>query len=324
MALISPEGTADSPDSVRDSTPSCIWLSGMRRSGNHAFVHWIRTNLGRPTAHVNNVFVTRRTRWVPTEQEISYIADRARGVPLDPSQVTWSARSFEEETHLGGTGVYFTRSGGELERAVYLFDDTARSMEVDEACAVGTRRLKAELEAWSQTNRGIELTTIYSVEDRLLAPPLLLHSPEAPRCIVIVRDPANWLASRLRLAMPCGQEIVDAYCEMADAAIHRPEIVGVNYLAWARSSEYRLILGHLLGLQQRAHMPIMSVPSFAGGSSFDGLTLDGKADRMAVEFRHLNVDVADRVTRIMRDDDRLKVIEQQLGVENEWLGSGQA
>lgn len=290
-------------------TPQCVWLCGMRRSGNHAFVRWLQANLGRPTAHINNVLVHRRTRWMPGSREIRYIIDRANGEPLDQAQVTWSTRQFVDESVIGGTGVYFADRDGRPHRSSYLFAEDDRSIGSDEVGVRAAQRLDTELATWIEAHGTENVATLYSVEDHYVtAPPLPRAHESAPLGVVLVRDPANWLASRIRIGMPCGPEVIDSYCAMVDIATNDPQIVGVNYLEWARSPSYRSAIGRTLGLSGRAERPVEGVPSFAGGSSFDGQTFDGEAHRMAIEARYLDASVADDVAAVLRDDDRLLAI----------------
>lgn len=319
MALSSSWSTAqDLTGSLAKRDARSIWLFGMRRSGNHALVEWIRRNANCPTAHVNNVFFDERTTWVPNLREVRYIADRSSGRPLDQSAVVWGMRSFSTHRTLGGTGVYFSDAGGSLERSRYLFEDADTDLDPGSAATIAAGRLTHEISQWSSDHAAERTLTIYSVEDRLLDGPALtlLLNGDAKR-VILVRDPANWLASRVRLRMSTDNDTIDAYLTLVRAAFEEQVTVGVNYLAWAHSEPYRAALGEALGLTDTARLPLMAVPEFAGGSSFDARAFDGRATEMQVDSRHLHPDVSAQVKGLMDRHRELHEVKRRLQDELE-------
>ena len=109
--------------------------------------------------------------------------------------------------------------------------------------------------------------------------------------VLILRDPFNLLASRLRWARKPG-----AAAELTNPVVGRrlwleyareflgrteaaPSAVQVNYNRWVTDPGYRERIGRWLRLAQ-PRRAMQRVPFFGGGSSFDGRRYDGQARRM--------------------------------------------
>ncbi len=109
--------------------------------------------------------------------------------------------------------------------------------------------------------------------------------------VLVLRDPFNLLASRLRWAKKPGvaAQLTDPlvgrtiWLEYAREFLGQtavlPSAVHVNYNRWVAEPEYRGHVGRLLRLP-RPERPMESVPFFGGGSSFDGRRFDGRAGEM--------------------------------------------
>jgi hypothetical protein len=109
--------------------------------------------------------------------------------------------------------------------------------------------------------------------------------------ILVLRDPFNLLASRLRWTKKPGaaarltDPIVgrDLWLEYAREFVGHttvlPSAMRVNYNRWVTDAGYRTTIGRRLGLPQ-PHQPMKNVPFFGGGSSFDGQQYDGRAGKM--------------------------------------------
>jgi hypothetical protein len=118
--------------------------------------------------------------------------------------------------------------------------------------------------------------------------------------ILILRDPFNLLASRIRSGLYdnryiWGQKVVTNKMAMRIWKQHAREIAGkrrrlpaptvhILYNDWARSQAHRRSILHQIGLPM-LNDRILHVPRVADGSSFDGLSMDGEPGRMAVHER---------------------------------------
>ena len=117
--------------------------------------------------------------------------------------------------------------------------------------------------------------------------------------LLILRDPANLFASRLRkdewgAAGSCGwipfdslhaplarERWIEHALEFIGQTRHLPNLVPVDYVQFVRSGPYRASLAASLGIRPDEAV-LDRVPARGGGSSFDELRFDGKAGRMRV------------------------------------------
>lgn len=119
-----------------------------------------------------------------------------------------------------------------------------------------------------------------------------LGASRATHCLVVLRDPFNLLASRLRWQRKPGAapELMDAlrgrdlwidYSReyLGDRPADWPGALWINYNRWVYDPQYRTEVGQSLGLPEPAR-PSRGVSPFGGGSSFDGMGYDGRADQM--------------------------------------------
>ena len=108
--------------------------------------------------------------------------------------------------------------------------------------------------------------------------------------LLILRDPLNLFASRRRagigLSAGATRRIWMQHARaFADGSPHlRNRTVRVSYNSFVRSSAYRTSIARALGLGG-PDRGLGTVARCAGGSSFDGLRLDGRADQMSVADR---------------------------------------
>ena len=108
--------------------------------------------------------------------------------------------------------------------------------------------------------------------------------------LLILRDPLNLFASRRRadigLAAGTTRRIWMQHARaFADGSPHlRNRTVRVSYNMFVRSSAYRTSIARALGLDG-PDPGLSTVARCAGGSSFDGLRLDGRANEMDVADR---------------------------------------
>lgn len=125
---------------------------------------------------------------------------------------------------------------------------------------------------------------------------------EVRRDVLLLRDPLNLFASRLRtegeLVKPATaariwKQHAREFLGKSRRLRHRPVLV--NYNRWCVDREYRAVLAAELGLGFTDE-GVRAVPRCAGGSAFDGLRFDGRAHRMRVLERW----------RACRDDPRYR------------------
>lgn len=100
------------------------------------------------------------------------------------------------------------------------------------------------------------------------------------QCLIILRDPFNWLASYLA-HKDFHYSIMHVYFMFADHILSAHNNTFINYNEWFRNKKYRKKLAEGLGLSFSDRM-LNSVSPFGGGSSFTGTEYDGKAQKMAV------------------------------------------
>jgi len=135
---------------------------------------------------------------------------------------------------------------------------------------------------------------IHSYEDRDLGelPADPLRGDEHDRCVgrsgrqlnvIVLRDPFNTLASRLRrrdrLPLEGTMELWKAHArEFVGDADLLSDRVSVSYNRWCVDAAYRREVGDALGLS--GDLGVNDVPLVGGGSSFDATAFDGKGSSM--------------------------------------------
>ncbi len=121
--------------------------------------------------------------------------------------------------------------------------------------------------------------------------------------ILLIRDPWNCFASRLRRIQGLEAAHIDAPKSIQrtswETAVHlwkqyarefigettqlTGDVVRVDYNRWAGSKRYRdALLARHFDVDENHDIGIEYVPNKGGGSSFDRLTMDGRASRMRV------------------------------------------
>ncbi len=120
---------------------------------------------------------------------------------------------------------------------------------------------------------------------------------------IIVRDWYNLVASRIKRAAidrangdyPLFDNISwdDLASRWIDHAQMQPKadklgVTWINFNRWRKEKDYRESIAKSFSLNSSSN--INSVPSFGGGSSFDGVTLDGKAQHMQLDNRWEQLD----------------------------------
>lgn len=108
--------------------------------------------------------------------------------------------------------------------------------------------------------------------------------------LLILRDPFNLFASRLRMGSELSRQVArrmwkqHARVALGEGGWSRDGLRVVLYNRWAADPSYRRDLAAALGLRFTDE-GASNVPDCAGGSSFDGTRFDGQAREMAVSER---------------------------------------
>lgn len=144
--------------------------------------------------------------------------------------------------------------------------------------------------------------------------------------VLVLRDPFNLFASRKKAAF-VNPDTADVYVvswktarriwkQYAREFIDGPrylsnELVLIRYNDWVRDRDYRRQIAQDLGLSF-TDAGVQSVSKCAGGSSFDGLRYDGRADRMNVlqRWKHFRDDPQ---YRALFDEEMLRFSEEIFG-----------
>jgi hypothetical protein len=110
---------------------------------------------------------------------------------------------------------------------------------------------------------------------------------------IILRDPYNWYASLMRRwyllhppALQTPEKIIGRYIEYCDYAMEYPLSRFINYNIWFTSTEYRRELESRYSLPIETDLGIDTVPTIGRGSSFDGMSMQGRAQEMGVLTRY--------------------------------------
>lgn len=124
--------------------------------------------------------------------------------------------------------------------------------------------------------KGGDYLTICNFEDRPIVMPF-----KYVKYIVILRDPFNLVASRLRSTHPkMGTKLRVPWKQHVKKALMNKRIIDINYNEWFKDVDYRHQLADRLGLSF-TDAGLNKVPKI-GGSSFDRHKYDGKAQQMDV------------------------------------------
>ena len=159
-----------------------------------------------------------------------------------------------------------------------------------------------------------------SLEDHPLSVSAFKH-PDRLRTvnILVVRDPRNLFASRIRMASRLDvlcfrtdrtsmQRFVDLWKSHARECLGMTGVlrnkVCIYYNAWCASQAYRRRISERLHLKFTDER-FNQVSDEGGGSSFDGLAFDGKGSQMNVlnRYAQLTVDEARILDRILEDEE---------------------
>ena len=143
-----------------------------------------------------------------------------------------------------------------------------------------------------------------------------------PVIVVILREWKNYIASHIKHAelaknQPSVKARVrtDIYKEYASYFLNESPYYPILFDAWFADEEYRVKICKDLGLHF-TDIGKQSVPSFGGGSSFDFLSFNGRAEKMNVLSRYKQYEDNENYKEFMRDEEAVelnnKILEKHL------------
>lgn len=229
-----------------------VW--GIRRSGNHAIIGWIREHVGTPYVHFNDIQDPRD--------------------PLTPSGVSVSGvPAWRYKRGLLRKLRHYYRSRNQ---ATFAGSDPS----VDYEGLIALPGLACRIFSYEDrcvTNDGALAVGVFG---------------EIRRSVLLLRDPFNLFASLLKAGYFDAQ--LDAlpaiYASHAETFLHQEDagVIGINYNEWFQNAAYRISVASDLGFDTDGS-PYDDVPSNGGGSSFEGRAYRGQASQMDVfgRWRHV-------------------------------------
>jgi hypothetical protein len=244
-----------------------IRIAGMRRTGNHAIINWIKEQEKGQVLHLNNL--------VPNENPYRY---KYQNLNSHFPQYQWSIEQFK--TQAKGNLTY-------KDCLIYSYEDFAlkeifsQSFEKKHDLYVGKTTIRYDL--------------------------------------LIIRDPFNLLASRLKNnylpVKSLGKTAIALWIDYAKEYLGETNFlkhnkVCINYNLWVTERDYRQEVAHKLGIEF-TDAGINKVLSHGGGSSFDGKKLDGEASKMDLNNRWQNF-ANDPVYRKLLDNEELLDYSQKI------------
>ncbi len=249
-----------------------ITFFGMRRSGNHAVINWIRSQTQGTFIHLNNVNLY--SGCDPYQHFTQAVISE-----VNPLVAERGLRSFKRFSK------YLLRCG----KVEYLYGVDERHSEL------------IKRESWRALKKILLVRSYehYSLQDAIHDWFEAEREQNVGRSqhqfdIVLVRDPYNLFASLIKTSnniseLSNSQLVIDKWKEHAKEYLgytnHLKHQVGISYNAWFQDQEYRRELADRLKLTFTDD-GMDSVPMFGKGSSFDGQRFDGNARKMGVLSRY--------------------------------------
>lgn len=248
----------------------------MKRSGHHAVMSWLMAHFSGPVYFLNNCSFRHEELFSSTR-----------------------VGTFSRACEFGGRVSVFLRDGTVVRRVEHLRKDTLLDRPRE--------RLETLIRGERDTFAAIEFPTewdayVFNLEDFDLRHHA--HVPfEAARRghaaavhdVLVLRDPYNWLASRLKGGFPVDRTVIDAWVSQCREALGQTSYLSdplvVNYDRWFSEAEYRRELSARLGYAG-PDPGIGETADFGGGSSFSGFEFRNRAEQMDVLNRW----------KVLRDD----------------------
>jgi len=231
-----------------------IRVHGLRRTGNHAIINWIEKQASGFTVHLNNL----RPEENPFKNYWRILEDKVH--PREKWRVA----------ELSFNDLYQGSSGYELVK------QEAKGKFIEKDCLI----LSYEDCYIPRVSSARAVRT----HDRYVGKSKEIFD------LIILRDPYNLIASRMRSNMlgikGIGKTLPELWIDYAKEYLGETQHlkyvkVPANYNQWFLDKEYRRTLANKLNLNF-SDVGINDVPIFGQGSSFDSTGLDGQAQKMNV------------------------------------------
>jgi hypothetical protein len=250
----------------------------MKRSGHHAVINWLLLHFTGPVYFLNNCGFVASTEFF----NFSPACDRHDR----PDR-------YRETCILAGTSSVYYNGGRVLAKFRHYqagrdYPSTlARLLEMERA-----ERAAAEAMVFP-TVRDCYLFNVEDLDIRDVAMVPLetaaRGTSDAIRSIIILRDPFNWIASRMKSSFTVSPPILQAWKSQVSEALGRtchlsPTPCVISYNRWLVDADYRRNVSLQLDLRP-SDRGVQDVGSFGEGSSFDGRSYNGRAHEMNVMDR---------------------------------------
>lgn len=228
--------------------------------------------------------------------------------------IDWICRGLVDALHVNNCR--FAREGLSLvlrplmgRRVVYAAD------EIGDSGQQGRRAYLKCLPSMTPPN------LVFSLENQSLGQPAVkrLLAKFTPELILILRDPANWLASSLRHGLHSRETlrgnvaILKEYLTLANdrAASANGGAVVINFNRFTEDDAYRRALAERIGLAsfERAETALQHTPDFGGGSSFK----DVRGQSRGVSDRYLEYQDDEFFQSVLRDAELMALAETFFG-----------
>ncbi len=235
-----------------------IAVFGLKRSGNHAIIHWLLHHMGQRTVHLNDVT---------------------------------SESPYDSCTEINTSGLPLFRSKlriRDLYRKLVRNHDVIEYSKHDEAVDWNAIR------AFSPKDCLVLSYENSLLENNAYAEYIEQHDMHVGRSeqryrVVVLRDAFNLFASQRGawfMTTKDTERCVEIYKQYAEIFLDSAKqeeynVICVNYNQWFLSPNYRIHLARRFGVNINGE-PFQKVPTIAGGSTFDGTSKDGSAQEMRV------------------------------------------
>lgn len=163
-------------------------------------------------------------------------------------------------------------------------------------------------------------SVIYNYEGTRLDKVTVLGAWEPAYRVIVVRDPFNWVASRVKhhdrlgTALPVNTSVLSRWKLLAREYLGETDYLGgavrISYNNWVADGAYRASVLEALGFNPSTE-PWQRVSSMGQGSSFDGQRLNGKAQQMRV-FDRWQEYVDHPAMRLAREDAELVSLSDEI------------
>jgi hypothetical protein len=250
----------------------------MKRSGHHAVINWLLLHFTGPVYFLNNCgFLVSKEFF-----NFSPACDRQdRSAP------------YRNVCVLAGTSSVYYNGGRVIEkfrhyRLGHEYPSTLeRLMEMERAerAAAEAMAFPARRDCYLFNVEDLDIRNVANVPFETAA----RGTSEVIQSIIILRDPFNWIASRIKSSFAVSTPILQAWKSQVSDALGRTRYLPstsctINYNRWLVDKSYRRDISLRLGLGP-SDRGLRDVGSFGEGSSFDGRSYDGRADEMNVGDR---------------------------------------